>query len=286
MKLLLSDSKGRVVEHPWLLATLRSGEELLPAQGSPISLPEQGKLVQLPGRRPVGVDPDTGEFVLVKHFELEGKRFVPNAVGALLPPGYTRTYLPGAADYSAPIRQLLLTGEPRPAAPADKANPGEKTGLAPGRRQDVDLIFLGTNSSNGRQLVPQLKFFGAGNLPTYSTSAIWEDGATDSDDLNGVLFPDSPWVVAPDARTTAVKNGLVRYWGPGTRSVSRLYALGYDAYHLLPEILRQSPGPFSGGEIPGATGSLYADSAGRIHRRLAWAEIRGGRPQPLPPAGP
>ena len=37
--------------------------------------------------------------------------------------------------------------------------------------------------------------------------------------------------------------------------MSRLYALGYDAYQLLPEILRQpSPGPFAAGEIPGATG--------------------------------
>ena len=199
----------------------------------------------------------------------------------------TRTYLPGAADYSTPIRQLLLTEEPRPAAPDSKSNPGEKTGLGPGRRQDVDLIFVGTTSSNGRQLVPQLKFFGAGGLPTYSTSAIWEDGAGDSDDLNGVLFPDSPWVVAPDTHTTVVKNGLVRYWGRGALSVSRLYALGYDAYHLLPEILRQSQhGPFSAGEVPGTTGRLYADTTGRIHRRLAWAEIRGGRPQPLPPTSP
>jgi wyosine [tRNA(Phe)-imidazoG37] synthetase (radical SAM superfamily) len=102
-RLLLSDEKGRVIEHPWLLATLRSGEELLPAQGSPIPLPEHGKLVQLPGRRPVGVDPESGEFVLVREFELDGKRFVPNAVGALLPPGYTRTFLPGEVQDDGPL---------------------------------------------------------------------------------------------------------------------------------------------------------------------------------------
>lgn len=84
-----------MVEHPWLLATLRSGEELLPAFGTPIPLPEHGKLVQLPGRRPVGVDPASGEYVLVREFELGGRQFLPNAVGALLPPGYTRTFLPG-----------------------------------------------------------------------------------------------------------------------------------------------------------------------------------------------
>ena len=51
--------------------------------------------------------------------------------------------------------------------------------------------------------------------------------------------------------------------------MSRLYALGYDACQLLPEILRPAvPGPFGGGELAGATGMLYADTAGRIHRRL------------------
>lgn len=195
----------------------------------------------------------------------------------------TRTYLPGAADYTVPIRSLLMTTEPRPITPDSAVNPDEKPALGPGRRQDVDLIFVATNSSNGRQIVPQLKFFGAADLPTYSTSAIWEDGAGDADDLNGVVFPDSPWVIEPDGRALAIKAGLVRHWGRSALGVSRLYALGYDACQLLPEIQRQpAPGPFSGGELAGATGMLYADTAGRIHRRLPFAEVRGGRAVPLP----
>lgn len=194
-----------------------------------------------------------------------------------------RTYLPGAADYTVPIRSLLMTTDPRPATPGKEPNPDEKTGLGPGRRQDVDLIFVAATSSNGRQIVPQLKFFGAGDLPTYSTSAIWDDGAVDADDLNGVMFPDSPWVIDPDSRALLIKSGVVRYWGRPALGASRLYALGYDAYQLLPEILRQpAPGPFSGGEIAGTTGILHADSTGRIHRRLSFAEIRGGRAVPLP----
>ncbi len=196
----------------------------------------------------------------------------------------TRTYLPGTADFTVPIRSLLLTTDTVTSPPPGAAtNPGEKPSLAPGRRRDVDLILVVANSSNGRQIVPQLKFFGASDLPTYSTSAIWEDGAADDDDLNGVMFPDSPWVIAPESRQLIVKNGVIRHWGRGALSVSRLYALGYDAYQLLPEILRQpSPGPFALGEFPGATGMLSADMAGRIHRRLSFAEIRGGRPISLP----
>ncbi len=93
-QLLISDPKGRVFEHPYLLATLRSGEELLPAHGRPIPLPAAGRLVHLPGRLPVGIDPKTGEMQPVPGY---------HAVGALLPPGYTRTYLPGEVKGDGPI---------------------------------------------------------------------------------------------------------------------------------------------------------------------------------------
>ncbi|MCC6336004.1 MAG: radical SAM protein [Myxococcales bacterium] len=102
-KLLLADPKGRVVEHPYLLATLRSDESVLPAHGRPIPLPEGAKLAHLPGRLPVGVDPESGELVLVKELELDGQRFTPHAVGAVMPPGYTRTYLPGEVKADGPV---------------------------------------------------------------------------------------------------------------------------------------------------------------------------------------
>ncbi|MFL5345447.1 MAG: radical SAM protein [Hyalangium sp.] len=102
-KLLFADSKGRVMEHPSLIATLRSGEELVPPQDRPIPLPSAGRLVHLPGRLPVGLHPETGELELVREMKVGGKTFVPNAVGALLPPGYTRTFLPGEVKGDGPI---------------------------------------------------------------------------------------------------------------------------------------------------------------------------------------
>ncbi|AFE05460.1 radical SAM domain-containing protein [Corallococcus coralloides DSM 2259] len=102
-KLLFADPKGRVMEHPYLIATLRSGEELVPPQDKPIALPAAGRLVHLPGRLPVGLNPDSGELELVREMKVGGKTFVPNAVGALLPPGYTRTFLPGEVKGSGPV---------------------------------------------------------------------------------------------------------------------------------------------------------------------------------------
>jgi pyruvate-formate lyase-activating enzyme len=102
-KLLFADPKGRVMEHPYLIATLRSGEELVPPQDRPIPLPAAGRLVHLPGRLPVGLNPETGELELVREMKVGGKRFVPSAVGALLPPGYTRTFLPGEVKGDGPL---------------------------------------------------------------------------------------------------------------------------------------------------------------------------------------
>ena len=71
------------MEHPRLLATVRSGGALLPAGGAPIPLPGAGKLVHLPGRLPVGVDPDTGELELLREVRAGRRSYVPRAVGAL-----------------------------------------------------------------------------------------------------------------------------------------------------------------------------------------------------------
>jgi len=101
--LLVADPAGKVLEHPRLLATVRSGDEVLLPPEPPVALPEGGRLVQLPGRRPVGVDPDTGALVLVSEFQLGRRRFVPDAVGALVPPGWTRTYLPGEVKADGPV---------------------------------------------------------------------------------------------------------------------------------------------------------------------------------------
>ncbi len=102
-KLLFADPKGRVMEHPTLVATLRSGEELMPPSERPIPLPENARLAHLPGRLPVGFDPDTGELELLREITVGGKTFVPQAVGALLPPGFTRTFLPGEVKADGPI---------------------------------------------------------------------------------------------------------------------------------------------------------------------------------------
>ncbi len=95
-RLLFADDRGAVHHHPRLLAAARTGDEVIRPRERPAPLPAGARLVWLPGRRPVGVDPSTGEPVVLREARVGRRSVVPNAVGATLPPGWTRTLLPAA----------------------------------------------------------------------------------------------------------------------------------------------------------------------------------------------
>jgi len=95
-RLLLALPDGTVTEHPRLLAAVRSGDDVLRAPGAsrPVPLPAGATLSRLPGRRPLGIDPDSGSIVCLDEVRAGGRRVVPDAVAAVFPPGWTRAWLP------------------------------------------------------------------------------------------------------------------------------------------------------------------------------------------------
>ncbi|HTN54522.1 MAG TPA: radical SAM protein [Anaeromyxobacter sp.] len=106
-RLLFADDQGRVYDHPELLAAARSGDRVVRPRERPVALPAGASLCLLPGRRPVGVDPASGALVVLDQVRVGRRRIVPHAVGATLPPGYTRTLLPAAAR--PPLATLSAT---------------------------------------------------------------------------------------------------------------------------------------------------------------------------------
>ena len=83
--ILFSDGKGNIFEDTSLYACGRSGWDALPITKEEwIELPGGGQLYELPGRRGIGTDVNTGEMRLCE------KGW---AVAAFIPPAYTGTYL-------------------------------------------------------------------------------------------------------------------------------------------------------------------------------------------------
>ncbi len=96
-RLLFADADGVVYDHPDLRPAARQGGDLCAPRGRPARLPPGATLCVLPGRLPVGIDPATGATVVVREARVGRRRIRPVAVGATLPPGWTRTLLPAAA---------------------------------------------------------------------------------------------------------------------------------------------------------------------------------------------
>jgi outer membrane PBP1 activator LpoA protein len=174
-------------------------------------------------------------------------------------------YESGRADFSDVIKQTLQVH-------GAKGEPATHRG-------DADFVFVAGTPGPARLMVSQLKFHYAGDIPVYATSDSFEPDPGANGDLEGLSFPDMPWMVSSDPVTSRIRDGVRGAWPARTARRDRLYAFGFDAYRLVPALRANS---LSGsGEIDGVTGKLRLDEHNRIRRELDWAQMRNGVPADL-----
>ncbi len=150
----------------------------------------------------------------------------------------------------------------------------------PQRRQDIDAVILIALPRDARQIRPMLKFYYAGNLPTYSISTAYR-GHTNTNkdkDLNGLIFCDMPALLLRHKKN-ASSYSAVDSWPEQLNSPQRLYALGHDAYLLTLQHPLLQQYPLLG--LPGNSGLLWLDKYGQVFRQLSWARFQRGRPSLL-----
>ncbi|KPV41177.1 hypothetical protein AN478_04595 [Thiohalorhabdus denitrificans] len=161
----------------------------------------------------------------------------------------------------------------------------------PPRREDLDFLFLASETLNARLIMPQLDFFAAGDLPVMATSHTHspDDSRSDRRDMDGIHFQQLPWFLEPRPEHRQAAAAIEESYPGQQADLERLNALGYDAYSLVVGAWRRSlllndplDRALSNIRLEGATGQLAADADGRIQRRLQWAEYRYGRIAPLP----
>jgi outer membrane PBP1 activator LpoA protein len=190
-----------------------------------------------------------------------------------------RSYAPDKQDFSNEIENLMgLTGSVQ-RYQRMRANLGGSLQFDPRRRQDAEFIFLAAASGPARLLKSQLKFHYSGDLPAYSTSSVNSLDGRSNSDLNGIMFADTPWLVDPQPWIRYLPSAYSEHW-PEERQLGRLHAMGYDAYNLIASLYANRSNEMI--ELDGATGHLFLDQQGRIHRRLAWAQFQRGQVVALP----
>ena len=190
-----------------------------------------------------------------------------------------RSFTTGNPDFSRTIEELMGLSGSFNRYQRLRANIGGPLQFDPRRRHDAGFIFLAADGPVGRLLKSQLKFHYSGDLPVYSTSSILAMDGRSNADLNGIRFADVPWIIDSQSWVRYLPEVYQEYW-PEERRLTRLHAMGYDAYLLVAPLFASRGGLMA--EIDGATGRLYLDRDGRVHRRLAWAEFQGGEPVALP----
>ncbi len=177
-------------------------------------------------------------------------------------------YLPSTADFNEIIRRLLRTTGQRGSSP----------------RSDAQFVFVAAQPVHGRLIRTQLRFNYASALPMYATSDVYDPAGPGNIDLDGVIFPDMPWIIDPLGVSAVARDAADRAFPNRGGQLSRLYAFGYDSYRLVHELPRLRNG--SAGPLAGVSGRLVVDAHGRVRRELDWAQIVGGRVSPWPPLPP
>jgi hypothetical protein len=185
-------------------------------------------------------------------------------------------------DYGYELQSILRVSDAQARWQRLQSVLGIKLNFEPRHRADIEFIFIITERAiNARLLVPQLKFFYAGDIPTYALSTAYEPDSVDANrDIDGLIYPDMPWMVGDDGSIDAIRSTIGQAWDGKTAWRSRLFAFGYDACQLMVAMsgTRRNPADI---QVSGLTGQLYFDPQGRVQRDLIWVQIRDGAPKRL-----
>ncbi|MBE9515664.1 MAG: penicillin-binding protein activator [Proteobacteria bacterium] len=189
-------------------------------------------------------------------------------------------YNESQTDHSSTIQQLLDIDKSLARQQQLATVTRRRLIMEPRRRQDVDCIFLAAKAKQGRLIKPQLNYYRAHRIPVYASSHIYTgrpDRVKDAD-LNGIMFGDMPWMLINKGDIYNLRL-LQGNWPYARTRLDRLYAMGMDAYAVVPHLNRISSG--SGARFNGVSSSLSVDQEGRLHRQLSWAKFRRGVPRAL-----
>jgi uncharacterized protein len=186
---------------------------------------------------------------------------------------------PSLTDYSDAITQILRITDSSARHRRLESILGTKLQFEPRRRGDLEFIFAPAQANVERLLRPQLRFHFAGDVATYATSDAFEPDPRNNQDLEGLMFPDMPWMLGGDL-ADAVRGALnAAYPNGGGPRRNRLFAFGFDAYKVAAAL---HGGASNNIQVDGLTGRLTLDPDHRVHRELEWAQIHNGEIKLLP----
>ena len=193
----------------------------------------------------------------------------------------TERFTPKTQDFAQPIQRALNLGDSKQRHQALQRLLGQKLNFEPRRRQDAEAVFIAAFPRQARQIKPQLRFHHAGSLPVYGTSHVYQPGtdAAVDRDMDGLMFCDIPLSLDQEGPWFEQRTRLQAIWPNRGQRYQRLFALGFDAYQIVPWLDTLHLPGFA--RFPGATGVLTLGDNKQLHRTLEWAKFNRGVPELL-----
>lgn len=137
------------------------------------------------------------------------------------------------------------------------------------QRRPPAAILLAMDGASATLAKPYL-----GSVPAYASALIFERVTiATARDLNGLIVTEIPWIVTPNATQFAT---LPRR-EMGSEALTRLYALGLDAFRVAAAFKDGAPDRFS---LDGATGQIALDGR-NFTRESRFAVFRDGNLLPV-----
>lgn len=180
-------------------------------------------------------------------------------------------------------RWSLLGGQVLGTISFNKSNLKQRLKSIPDTTQ---CVLLGAFAQEARLVPPYLKYFKKAPVSIYATSHVYdaEPQASLDRELEGVIFPDMPWVLLKGdwSENNSTPEPLPLYTALQQQysermlgANKRLFAFGIDAYRIILQL------PSFTQKLPGTTGLLSIDQYNRIAREMRWATFVNGLAKPF-----
>ncbi|WP_172449385.1 penicillin-binding protein activator [Bowmanella denitrificans] len=141
-------------------------------------------------------------------------------------------------------------------------------------RRDVDVIVVFASAAQTELLNPIIESSispFAQMVPVYASSRSFsqELGSNSLRDLRHLTFVDMPWMLSDE--NNQLRELSRQLWPQRNDGQSRLFAMGYDAYNLLPNLAQMASVPHM--TRAGLTGSLSMDEFNQLRRSLPLGRV-------------
>jgi hypothetical protein len=186
-------------------------------------------------------------------------------------------YPAGAKDFSGPLRAALGRYGGAGDRSSNPSQPLPPRNAIAEQASGPQFAFVAATPQAARAIRPQLRFQMTYDLPLYATSDAWDPSVRAAADMDGMVFPEMPWLLHGGQGAPELWDALQEDWAARSRGRLRLFAFGYDAFRLAQQ-LGSSGGVAAG--VDGLTGMLELNRAdGHVQRSLQFARIESGKPQ-------